>query len=157
MLPAGEFLFDGWLRFTISAGLYKVVAWLMMAIVYNGALPGIQNLVQQVAMQSGTNSDEYYATNYLSMLALALVCGIGAFMMWQVPDIAKGLVTGGGSGSVKRIRKRGDRQARHSFHPEMTVTYSRCLSISRISNKFSSHLELAGKRIHQPQVRRGAP
>ncbi|REE18625.1 TrbL/VirB6 plasmid conjugal transfer protein [Paraburkholderia sp. BL23I1N1] len=105
VLPAGEFLFDGWLRFTISAGLFKVVAWLMMAIVYSGVLPGIQSLVQQTAMQSGTNSDAYYATNYLAMLALALVCGVGAFMMWQVPDIAKSLVSGGAGGGLRGFGK----------------------------------------------------
>lgn len=105
VLPAGEFLFDGWLKFTISAGLFKVVAWLMMAIVYSGALPGIQSLVQQAATQSGTNSDAYYATNYLAMLALALVCGVGAFMMWQVPEIARALVTGGGGGAAKGFGK----------------------------------------------------
>ncbi|MDN7534650.1 type IV secretion system protein [Burkholderia orbicola] len=100
VLPAGEFLFDGWLKFTVSAGLYKVIAWLMMAIVESGTLPGIQGLVQQTAMESGTNSDAYYATNYLAMLALAFVCGVGAYMMWQVPDIAKGLVSGGGAGGL---------------------------------------------------------
>ncbi|REG58559.1 TrbL/VirB6 plasmid conjugal transfer protein [Paraburkholderia sp. BL6669N2] len=105
VLPAGEFLFDGWLRFTISAGLFKVVAWLMMAIVYSGVLPGIQGLVQQTATQSGTNSDAYYATNYLAMLALALVCGVGAFMMWQVPDIAKSLVSGGAGGGLRGFGK----------------------------------------------------
>ncbi|WP_395065477.1 type IV secretion system protein [Paraburkholderia silvatlantica] len=105
VLPAGEFLFDGWLRFTISAGLFKVVAWLMMAIVNSGVLPGIQSLVQQAAVQNGTNSDAYYATNYLAMLALALVCGVGAFMMWQVPEIARALVTGGGGGAVKGFGK----------------------------------------------------
>ncbi|WP_175684576.1 type IV secretion system protein [Burkholderia anthina] len=105
VLPAGEFLFDGWLRFTISAGLFKVVAWLMMAIVYSGVLPGIQGLVQQTATQSGANSDAYYATNYLAMLALALVCGVGAFMMWQVPEIARALVTGGGGGGIKGFGK----------------------------------------------------
>ncbi|MEX3690349.1 type IV secretion system protein [Paraburkholderia sp. BR14263] len=98
VLPAGEFLFNGWLRFTISAGLFKVVAWLMMAIVNGGVLPGIESLVQQAAAQNGTNSDAYYATNYLAMLALALVCGVGAFMMWQVPDIARALVSGSGGG-----------------------------------------------------------
>ncbi|AFT85990.1 type IV secretion system protein [Paraburkholderia phenoliruptrix] len=105
VLPAGEFLFDGWLRFTISAGLFKVVAWLMMAIVYSGVLPGIQGLVQQTATQSGANSDAYYATNYLAMLALALVCGVGAFMMWQVPDIAKGLISGGGGAGLSNFGK----------------------------------------------------
>ncbi|MDR5646446.1 type IV secretion system protein [Burkholderia cenocepacia] len=105
VLPAGEFLFDGWLRFTISAGLFKVVAWLMMAIVNSGVLPGIQSLVQQAAAQNGTNSDGYYATNYLAMLALALVCGVGAFMMWQVPEIARALVTGGGGGAIKGFGK----------------------------------------------------
>jgi hypothetical protein len=100
VLPAGEFLFDGWLKLTVSAGLFKVVAWLMMAIVNSGVLPGIQSLVQQAATQNGTNSDAYYATNYLAMLALALVCGVGAYMMWQVPDIAKGLVSGGGAGGL---------------------------------------------------------
>ncbi|SFT83901.1 type IV secretion system protein [Paraburkholderia aspalathi] len=105
VLPVAEFLFDGWLRFTISAGLFKVVAWLMMAIVDSGVLPGIQSLVQQTATQSGTNSDAYYATNYLAMLALALVCGVGAFMMWQVPEIARALVTGGGGGGVKGFGK----------------------------------------------------
>ena len=105
VLPAGEFLFDGWLRFTISAGLFKVVAWLMMAIVESGALPGIQGLVQQAAAQNGTNSDAYYATNYLAMLALALVCGVGAFMMWQVPDIARAIVSGTGGGSSSGFGK----------------------------------------------------
>ncbi|MDR8399511.1 type IV secretion system protein [Paraburkholderia sp. USG1] len=105
VLPAGEFLFDGWLKFTVSAGLFKVVAWLMMAIVNSGVLPGIQSLVQQAATQNGTNSDAYYATNYLAMLALALVCGVGAFMMWQVPDIAKSIVSGGAGGGLRGFGK----------------------------------------------------
>lgn len=100
LLPATDFLFDGWLKFTVSAGLYKVVAWLMMAIVTRGVLPAIRSITEQAAAHAGSNPDAYYAANYLAACAMALVAGIGAYMMWQVPEIAKGLVTGSGGGGL---------------------------------------------------------
>ncbi|PTB17783.1 conjugal transfer protein TrbL [Trinickia symbiotica] len=100
VLPATDFLFDGWLKFTIAAGLYKVIAWIMMTIVATGALPAIRSISEQAASQASSNPDAYYAANYLAMCAIALVAGIGAYMMWQVPDIARGIVTGSGGGGL---------------------------------------------------------
>ena len=96
LLPATEFLFNGWLRFTVVAGLYKVVAWLMMTIVINGALPTLEAMANQVAQTSGLTGADYFATSVLPILGLAFVACVGAYLMWLVPGIAAGLVSGTG-------------------------------------------------------------
>lgn len=100
VLSAMDFLFDSWLRFTISAGLYKVIAAAMMVFT-SAIVPGMQTFMASVATTNGVAGDEYYATSYLASIGLAIVCGLGAFMMWQVPDIA-GRLTGGGTGASSR-------------------------------------------------------
>jgi hypothetical protein len=114
LLPPTEFLFNGWLRFTIVAGLYKVVAWLMMTLVVNGALPSLKSLVDQIALSNGLAGADYFASNILPILALAFVACVGAYLMWLAPGIATALVSGGnpapaggfGSGSVGQAMRR---------------------------------------------------
>jgi type IV secretory pathway VirB6-like protein len=94
ILPATEFLFTGWLKFTIVAGLYKVVAWTLVAIVLNGLLPAVTIIIQAVSDSSGAVSDDYYSTAYIAYMAVAFVCFVGAYMMVQAPSIANSLVSG---------------------------------------------------------------
>jgi TrbL/VirB6 plasmid conjugal transfer protein len=100
LLPPTEFLFNGWLRFTIVAGLYKVVAWLMMTLVVNGAMPSLKGLVDQIAQANGLAGADYFASNILPILALAFVSSVGAYLMWLAPGIATGLVSGTGTSAT---------------------------------------------------------
>lgn len=104
VFPPTEFLFENWLRAVIGAGLYKVIAWIMMGLVMKGVVPGFQNLLQKVATTNGVGSEIYYNTAYLSLIGLALVASIGAFFMWQVPQIASAYAGGGGA-SLKGFGK----------------------------------------------------
>jgi hypothetical protein len=105
VFPVGEFLFDGWLRSTISFGLYKVIAWIMMTIVYQGALPSITQLSAQIQSTNTGGAVASFNGNYIPMLALTFVCGMGAYMMWQVPGISGRFVSGGGGGSLNGFGK----------------------------------------------------
>ncbi|MCW3677841.1 type IV secretion system protein [Burkholderia cenocepacia] len=100
VLQQTSFLFDSWLRFTISAGLYKVVAAFMMAITAQ-LVPGIQEFRNQLLTTAQSGGDEYYATNYFAAIAVAIICGIGAWFMWQVPEIAGRLVSGSTGASAR--------------------------------------------------------
>lgn len=97
VFPPTEFLFENWLRAVIGAGLYKVIAWIMMGLVMKGVVPGFNALLQKVAATNGVGSEIYYNTAYLALIALALVASIGAFLMWQVPAIASTYAGGGGA------------------------------------------------------------
>jgi len=94
LLPATEFLFTGWLKFTIVAGLYKVVAWLLVTIVIGGVLPALTALLNGITSAVSTNTDDYYGSAYLTYMAVAFVACVGAYMMKMVPNIANGLVSG---------------------------------------------------------------
>ena len=104
VFPPTEFLFENWLRAVIGAGLYKVIAWIMMGLVMKGVVPGFNALLQKVAATNGVGSEIYYNTAYLALIALALVASIGAFLMWQVPAIAS-TYAGGGGASLKGFGK----------------------------------------------------
>ncbi|CAB3770828.1 hypothetical protein LMG29542_06454 [Paraburkholderia humisilvae] len=106
VLPAGEFLFDGWLRSTITAGLYKVIAWAFLVIILKGAIPQIQKFSDTLAQTGNTSAQAYFDANYLPLIGLTLLCAIGAFIMWQVPKIAAGYAggkSGDAGGAVKKI------------------------------------------------------
>ena len=94
LLPATEFLFNGWLRFIIVAGLYKVVAWLMLTMVQAGITPATQKLVLQLSGSVNSHVSSTLDFNCLTLLGLAFTCSVGACMMWQVPHIAQGIVSG---------------------------------------------------------------
>lgn len=84
-----SFLFNGWLKFTIGAGLQIVVA----NIIYGLTLGIVDKVVNMVAsIQSSPQSE------YLVYAAALLITGIMAFVMMQASTIANGLLSGHASG-----------------------------------------------------------
>lgn len=97
VFPPMEFLFNGWLRFAIGAAFYKLIAIAMMTILAAG-MPQVGKLAKQYAAQSGTAN--FFVTNYMPALAICIMCAVAAWMMWQVPHYADGLVSGGTGGRI---------------------------------------------------------
>lgn len=97
VFPPMDFLFNGWIKFTIGAAFYKLVAMAMMTILAVG-MPQIGILAKQYGAQSSTAN--FFVTNYMPALAICIMCAIAAWMMWQVPHYADGLVSGGTGGRV---------------------------------------------------------
>ena len=98
LMPVLSFLFDGWLRFMITAGFYKLVATIMLALTYNLVVQ-LQTTSQALAA-AGNGAVATWSGDFLS-LCLAVVIAFMAFlMMWQVPSIAAALMQGRQSGSI---------------------------------------------------------
>ena len=82
---ASAFLFHGWLKFMIVAGVQKIVA----AVVYGMTIGYVTN-VDKMAENSTSEWDAsfyYYATCFL-------ITAIISYLIMQVPSIANGLVSG---------------------------------------------------------------
>lgn len=81
-----EFLFDGWLRFFISAGLQKVVGAFFLSITLNL----LEGATQIAATAEG-------AAGALGAYTLVLIlCVVVAYLMLQIPQIAAALISGHG-------------------------------------------------------------
>lgn len=93
--PAG-FLFDGWLRFTITASMVKIVGLLMYKFT-DLMMTSLADLSVQ-ASKMGTTGADAYTVNIVLFSSMLLLAGISAAMMASVPSIASGLVSGGGGG-----------------------------------------------------------
>lgn len=85
-----EFLFDGWLRFMIAAMLTKIVA-AYMVMATTGLVMGLKTYAELVPVTTGL---ELLAVDETTAFLLCVICAIGAFLMWQVPGIAQGLMSG---------------------------------------------------------------
>lgn len=85
-----EFLFNGWLRFTIIAGLQK-----MMVMVMAGLVGSVVD--QMVTLSKYLNNDVADIVAYSGML---LVGAISAFLMWKAPSMATQMVSGSGGLSL---------------------------------------------------------
>lgn len=96
LMPVLSFLFDGWLRFMITAGFYKLVATVMLALTYN--LVKELEVTSRALNAAGAGAGAIWIGD-LASLALAIVIAFIAFLlMWQVPSIASALVSGNGAG-----------------------------------------------------------
>ncbi len=82
-----SFLFDGWVRFVISASLYKVVGLVMIAL--SGAM---YEPLMQASAAAATGGSQYF--NFTAASAALLISGAMALLMLQVPVIAGGLTSG---------------------------------------------------------------
>lgn len=108
LFPRASFMFDGWLRFTIGAGLMKVVG-LVMAEITGAFMSSLAGLSTQLRAQDAPPLSLNIATNltdignsfsvdifmYFTMVLLAI---LSLYLMAQVPTIATGLVSGSGVG-----------------------------------------------------------
>jgi type IV secretory pathway VirB6-like protein len=84
-----EFLFDGWLRFFLSAGMQKVVGAFFFSITL-AMLEGAATIA--AASQSPAGALGTYAL-------VLILCIVAAWLMLQIPQIAAGLISGyGGHG-----------------------------------------------------------
>ena len=91
-----EWLFDGWLRFSLAACFTKIVAALMVAVV-TSVIVGAKTLSESIKVSNGM---ELIAVDEMAAFLMCVVAAVGAFMMWQVPGIAQGLLSGSGGGSA---------------------------------------------------------
>lgn len=86
-----EWLFDGWLKFMITAMLTKVVA-AFMVVTTTGLVMTVKKFAEAVPVSSG---EDLLAVDEIAALLLCVVCAIGVFLMWEVPRLAQSLIAGG--------------------------------------------------------------
>ncbi len=98
LMPVLSFLFDGWLRFMITAGFYKLVATVMLALTYN--------LVKELEVTSQSLAGDGVWWGDLMSLSLAVVIAvITLLLMWQVPSIASALTQGSAGGDMSKASR----------------------------------------------------
>lgn len=93
-----EWLFDGWLRFGLIACMTNIVAMLMLTF-----MSVFITTTQTLAKALNTSAAGPLGTaglDYIVAGLIMIVGAIGAYIMWQVPSIAQGLLSGSGGGSV---------------------------------------------------------
>lgn len=95
VMPVIDFLFNGWLKFILAAGMYKIVAAVMVALFSKTISAQIMAVMSTVATASGSVSDEYFGTQYIAYVSLLFMGLLAIALMTQIPSIAGGLITGG--------------------------------------------------------------
>ena len=94
-----EWLFDGWLRFSLAACFTKIVAALMVAVV-TSVIIGAKTLSEAIKVSNGM---ELIAVDEMAAFMMCVVAAVGTFMMWQVPGIAQGLLSGGVGATAQKF------------------------------------------------------
>jgi type IV secretory pathway VirB6-like protein len=103
LMPVLSFLFDGWLRFMITAGFYKLVATVMLALTYN--LVKELEVTSRALNAAGAGAGAIWIGD-LASLSLAIVIAFIAFLlMWQVPSIASALTQGSAGGDMTKAAR----------------------------------------------------
>ncbi|MBF4990989.1 type IV secretion system protein [Methylophilus sp. QUAN] len=101
LLPATSFIFDGWLRFLIIAGLTKVIGAMLIGITHSV----LSNVISNV--QAAQNYDVLMVSAMLAFLMSLLI----AYLMSQIPSIASALVSGGSGANLMRGISSGQKMA----------------------------------------------
>lgn len=96
ILPATEFIFQGWMNFMIIAGMWRVVG----AILFN-ILKKVTEVMVPLADKLATTNDVGVEL-IVTAMALMFIAMVMAYLMMQVPDIARNLISGGGMGGLSR-------------------------------------------------------
>lgn len=97
MFKPGSFLFDGWLRFFLGAGMMKIVGVLMLTV--TSVMMGSLVSVSESAIASGTSGLEANKIDMVIYGSMILLSALSAMMMLSVPGIAAGLIGGSGGGA----------------------------------------------------------
>lgn len=98
LVPALGWIFDGWLKFTIGAGMIKVVGTFMIAFT-DQLMDGLATLSEKVKLPENTDFATLTTTNLVVMMGLVLLAFMATYMMIQVPQLATGLLSGSAGGA----------------------------------------------------------
>ncbi|WP_454688252.1 type IV secretion system protein [Achromobacter aloeverae] len=93
ILPYFNNLFDSWIRFMLNAAMQQLVVWLMTVFVMTAIVPAMTFMLHAIN-KAAPNADTVFAQNEVAMLCIAILSAIGAYLMWQVPSITQGLLSG---------------------------------------------------------------
>ncbi len=97
MFKPAAFMFEGWMKFVLGAGMMKIVGLIMLQVtnVIMATLAGIS--AKAIATQPGVL--DAYSVDIVLYCAMILLAGLAAYLMAQVPSIATGLISGSGGGA----------------------------------------------------------
>lgn len=102
LVPSLGFIFDGWLRFTLSAAMIKVVGAFMIGLT-DQLMYGLVKLSEKVALPANADYSSIMITNYIVYAGLVLLAGLSAYLMTMVPGLAQGLLSGNGGHGFKGL------------------------------------------------------
>lgn len=95
MLEKTRFLFEGWTKFMITAGVIKIVGAVMFGILAS-------NVKNAVAIaQEASDQQESLVVNFSIYAGLLLLTGLTAYIMSQTQQIGNGLISGGFHGGFR--------------------------------------------------------
>lgn len=100
--PALSFIFDGWLRFLLGAGMIKVVGSFMIGFT-DKLMDGLVNLSAKVAVPKDADFTTIMASSMVVYCGLVLMAGLCAYLMMQVPSLATGLLSGSAGAGFKGL------------------------------------------------------
>lgn len=84
VLPVTKFLFEGWLKFLITTGLYLMSAWVLVGLLSTGFLQ-FADKIQVVSTDQAANSGLILMGPLLELAAFAIAC---AYSMLKIPEYA---------------------------------------------------------------------
>lgn len=107
LLTPFKFVSEGWIRFMVAAGMYRIVAIAIIAVLS----PFLAKMQTAIANQAA-----YFAENatvadkalmqvqhlYFSVTVLSLACGI-IYMLFKIPEIVSALLSGSSAGTGLRV------------------------------------------------------
>ncbi|CAG0960191.1 hypothetical protein MTYP_00686 [Methylophilaceae bacterium] len=114
LLPAATFVFDGWLRFLISAALWKVLAAIIVGIT-SGVF---QSLASKAEAAAKAGSSANYGEVMLASFVAGLTALLAAYLLLQIPSIAAALAGGGTGVYSARIPRRAGKVGQQPTKPE---------------------------------------
>lgn len=90
LLKKTEFLFDGWTKFMLSAGVTKLLGGVIVASLFNTVA-----IANSIANRTSSNLDEFN-----TWVVLAIMYAVLAYVMGMIPGMARTLTGGSSSSSV---------------------------------------------------------
>lgn len=98
LLPSTAFIFNGWLKFFISALLVKCVGAFFIKLC-DSIINSIQTVAQSVYLSPDIDGLSLVTANFVVYVCLVGMAGLTAYLMTMVPSIANGLMSGSSVGS----------------------------------------------------------
>ncbi|MDP3139745.1 MAG: type IV secretion system protein [Burkholderiaceae bacterium] len=91
VMPALAWVFQGWLRFTLMAGMLKIVGTFVLMFT-DALMQGLVTLSREVRLPADGSWDNLMTASPLVYAGLMMLAGLSTCLMMQVPALARGLL-----------------------------------------------------------------